>query len=88
MALETGPPRRILGVQAFNPSHGLGAGNPFKVCLGGKKTFKRLDTKSMQSYLRFKVTENCDLRKRMGSKGKKGERSSELHSSKPIRFLN
>lgn len=37
VAPETGPPRFILGVQVFNPSHGLGVGDLSEVVLGGRK---------------------------------------------------
>jgi hypothetical protein len=32
----TGPPRFVLGVQVFNPSHGLGVGNLSEVTPGGR----------------------------------------------------
>ena len=37
MAPEKGPPRFILGVQVFNPSHGFGVGDLSKITLGGRK---------------------------------------------------
>ena len=46
-----------------------------------------LDKYGGKLYFWFKVTGQRDLRKRVGSAGKKGEKSSELHRSNPIRFL-